>query len=307
MIWYEFNPADSLFFKGSGPMVKGENHSALSHFPPAAETIAGSLRSEVLRQNQIKPHDYKNNVISEDLTLAIGKAGEAPPFYITGPFLKKADDILIPVPFTWYTDKESTDLTKRIYKAEILHSDLVKSSSSKRMWVKGQTSELQTLGGNWVKLSDFNSDNPICYPSTDFYEEEIRTGIELETTQRKVKKGHLYSFTHLRLNKDITLIFGINLKLPIKDEGILSLGGEKRFGHYQQVSDIYIPEGNTGLYIILSPVEADELANRSVLACGKIFYRGGWDLAKGFHKPMKGYFPAGSVFDKKIDENCIQL
>ena len=47
--------------------------------------------------------------------------------------------------------------------------------------------------------------------------------------------------------------------------------------------------------------------NDAAVATGKIQYLGGWDMKKGFHKPMKGYFPAGSVFNKKLNDNFIEL
>jgi len=52
---------------------------------------------------------------------------------------------------------------------------------------------------------------------------------------------------------------------------------------------------------------ADEQANQHCIASGRPHYYGGWDLHRRFHKPMKGYFPAGSVFQKQINDNCIEL
>ncbi|HOV63868.1 MAG TPA: type III-B CRISPR module-associated Cmr3 family protein, partial [Spirochaetia bacterium] len=63
----------------------------------------------------------------------------------------------------------------------------------------------------------------------------------------------------------------------------------------------------TGLYLSLSPIEAHAETNNTVVATGKIQYVGGWDLRIGFHKPMKGYFPAGSVFSRAVSEQCIEL
>ena len=60
-------------------------------------------------------------------------------------------------------------------------------------------------------------------------------------------------------------------------------------------------------YLSLSILEGNEEANASVVATGRILYFGGWDLKTGFHKPMKGFFPAGTVFNKKINNNCIAI
>ncbi|MBF0201034.1 MAG: hypothetical protein HQK66_06935, partial [Desulfamplus sp.] len=55
----------------------------------------------------------------------------------------------------------------------------------------------------------------------------------------------------------------------------------------------------------LSPVEVSKETSAALVASGKIIYRGGWDLARQFHKDMKGYYPAGSVFNSAVDQSCI--
>jgi CRISPR-associated protein Cmr3 len=311
MNWYEFTPVDTLFFKGASPMLKGKNHSASTQFPPAPETISGAVRTTILRQQGLSPADYKNGKGSKELSEAIGAASTPPPFYISGPLFKSGSDIFIPVPYLWFTDEKKSDTEKDeqtlVYKARFDQSDLIQTSSENLIWAVGQSNELKPLGGNWVKISEFTSANPKIYKTKDFYGEEIRTGIELEEENRRVKKGHLYSFIHTRLKEGVSLVFGIDRQLPLADQGILMLGGEKRFGQYQKINTVHLPESAGNYFMALCPVETNLLAQNSAIAVGKIIYRGGWDLAKGFHKPMKGYYPAGSVFNNNIDQNCIQL
>jgi len=322
MIWYEFQPADTLFFKSAAPLVKGENHSALTQFPPAPETISGAVRTAILKKNNLSPVEYKAGKGDKELIAVIGEASTPAPFYVIGPLLKKGNDLFIPAPYSWFTDDEKSSENKlknnmekdkekkklyKVYKVKTIKSELLQTSSGELSWTTGQSSELSPLGGRWIKLSDLNNEQPEVLNTTDFYQPEIRTGIELEEKNRRVKEHHLYSLTHIRLKAEVSLVFGIDRQLPLNDKGILSLGGEKRFGLYHKTNIVNIPAGRDELFMILGPVLTDDLARKSMVAVGKIMYRGGWDLAKGFHKPMKGYYPAGSVFNQRIDENCIQL
>jgi hypothetical protein len=72
---------------------------------------------------------------------------------------------------------------------------------------------------------------------------ENRTGIELEENQRQAKEGHLYSFTHFRLVAGVRIVFAVNMALPLPASGLLSLGGEKRFGRLDQMPGVDLPKG----------------------------------------------------------------
>jgi CRISPR-associated protein Cmr3 len=187
---------------------------------------------------------------------------------------------------------------------------MVRTASGKKLrWAKGD--ELETMGGRWVALEELfpTPSEKTVKSKGDFYVTEIHTGIALDVKdkRRAAREGHLYSFVHARLCQGVKLIFGVNRALPINDMGVLKLGAEQRFGQYEKINSLVIPTGNSGLYMSLSILEGSDEANRSVIATGRIQYYGGWDLHKRFHKPMKGYYPAGSVFDKKINDNCIEL
>ncbi len=95
--------------------------------------------------------------------------------------------------------------------------------------------------------------------------------------------------------------------LPISDNGVLNLGAEQRFGLYTKIPGINFNVGSSGFFMSVSQTAGTEQANESVVATGKIQYQGGWDIKKGFHKPMTGFFPPGSVFSKKLDDNFIEI
>jgi CRISPR-associated protein Cmr3 len=97
--------------------------------------------------------------------------------------------------------------------------------------------------------------------------------------------------------------------LPLKDEGILKLGAEQRFGYYKNIKNIELDSisSSENLFISLSLIKGDEESNNHIVSTGKIKYIGGWELKKKFHKDMVGYYPAGTVFNKKLNDNFIKI
>jgi CRISPR-associated protein Cmr3 len=319
MDWYSFSPQDTLFFRGAEPANMGESHAASAVFPPPAHTIAGALRTMALVQNNIAFDDYgKGRLQGQEIIAAIGKAGEESPFSILGPFFHVEGKIWVPCPFTWYGEKDENDSNTptrernpmKVTTSKALNSAMIRTGSGVNLrWAKGD--ELETLGGRWVEIEALNSgsDEKTIKEKGFFCVTEIHTGIALDVKEKRrvVRDGHLYSFVHARLCQGVKLIFGLNKALPICNKGVLKLGAEQRFGQYEKFDGITIPQGNSGLYMSLSIQEGSEEANQSVVSTGRIQYYGGWDLHRQFHKPMKGYYPAGSVFDKRLNDNCIEL
>ncbi|GAB6267355.1 MAG: hypothetical protein STSR0002_00950 [Smithella sp.] len=318
MNWYNFTPQDTLFFRGAEPAVMGESHTATMIFPPPAHTIAGAVRTAVLTQNGIDYKKYNAGTLSpeqDSIFAAIGKSGEESPFDILGPLFFKDNKLWVPCPYVWFAekkDKQNIDLRKRAItvSARLGKNALLKTASSEALfWAKGNN--LDTLGGGWVCLDELckSSEEKTILENSDFFTSEIHTGIALDvkSTRRSVRKSHLYSFVHARLCHGVALAFGVTRKLPLTDTGALKLGAEQRFGEYKKIDNINFPSGKTGLFMTLSVLPGDENSNSHCIATGRLLYYGGWDLHRGFHKPMKGYFPAGSVFKEKINDNCIAL
>lgn len=309
MNWYSFKPADTLFFRGAEPMNIGENHTATANFPPPARTLEGALRTAILKQNKIPVDQYYDNNIDCGLLNIIGPADKQAGFSVIGPLFELNKTIYVPAPYSWYFDKNDGEKEKvKTYKCRLIKTSLVKTSLKNIFWAKGEKGELETMGRKWISLSDLYSQNNIVSRKeiNDFYHVENRTGIALDSN-RSVRVHHLYSFSHARLNKNVRLIFGVDKNLPISDSGVLNLGAEQRFGLYGKIPDINFNMGSSGLFMSISQTAGTEQANESVVATGKIQYQGGWDMKKGFHKPMTGFFPPGSVFNDKLNDNFIEI
>ena len=299
MYWYSFKPVDTLFFRDAKPMVMGEDHSVNYIFPPPTHTIEGALRTYFYKKDKNKFKDL--------IKLGESKGG----FSVIGPFFKVDNKLYFPAPYSWFYDKSEEDKEeKRIYKIYRLNekeTNLIKIPSKEIYWVKSENEELKTCGGFWISYEDFISHkNKVGLKSVGyFFEEENRVGTGLK--ERVVRKGHIYSFTHLRLKENVYIVFAVDKKLPIEDNSILTLGAEQRFGLIKKLKDTYTfnQESDSNFYMSLSIIETKG-KNNNVISTGKIIYLGGWDLNKGFHKPMRGFFPQGTVFNKKF-ENCIPI
>ncbi len=335
--WYEYTPVDTIFCKGAEPMEMGENHTTSTIFPPMPNTITGALRTAVLREHNISIENYYKNDISPELVNIIGKAGEDAHFQVIGPLFMFGMNILLPTPYHWFYEKKSEkdkDENITVFESDRLDSETINSLSihssagENIYWTKGENAEVKTLGSNWVSdnlftskdkknmrfiknhegLASYKDSTDIIKPSCLFTSEQ-RTGISLEEKHRTVKSGCLYTFTHYRLYPEVKLIFGINKNLPLSQEGILSLGGEQRFGKYNVCTDLNFLSNkkDSQLYMNLSHVKACSDDKPFVVATGKLKYVGGWDMKKRFHKPTTGYYPPGTVFSKEIVNNLVAL
>lgn len=314
--WFSFTPQDTLYFRGAEPANMGESHSASMVFPPPAHTIVGALRTATFIQNNVSVRDYNNGSCAPSIIEAIGKSGEDSPFGILGPFFLLEGKVWVPCPFIWFSEKiGEMEFNKGLRKinpvvSKPVKNSLVKTASGEKLfWAKG--SNLETLGGDWVCLDELctATRGKNIRTSGGFFVSENHTGIALDVKdkRRTAREGHLYSFVHARLCEGVKLVFGVTRKLPLSDSGILKLGAEQRFGEYKKIDDMVFPKGASGLFMSMSILAGNEEANRHCIAAGRISYFGGWDLHKGFHKPMQGYFPAGTVFDKKINYHFIEL
>ncbi|MDA3915709.1 MAG: hypothetical protein PF690_01865 [Deltaproteobacteria bacterium] len=334
--WYKIKPVDTFFFKGSTPMVMGENHTSEFIFPPHVATISGAVRTAVLRQQGVGFKEYAQKSFDNPTILsAIGKAGDDAPFDILGPFFSMEGKTFIPAPYIWYMEKNDMDkaikmrrnrqeitcattmdidkeITISVYKGNPVDSPYVKTSKNQKLYIaKGREGELSNMGGNWIEVNDFYSTNKTIRvrPLSDFFDSEPRTGIALERN-RKIRESHLYSFNHIRMKLDVELVFGVSSKVefPFNQKGILRLGGEQRIGYYETI-DINFHDKNNGaeLYMSLSALLCKNFDTSDLVATGKIQYISGWDMKKGFHKPSCAFYPAGSVFTKRINNNQILI
>lgn len=113
--WLSLRPIDTLFFRGSEPMIAGESHEVRSVFPPMPSTLIGSICTAIMSQGSIKPEDFvahegPKKEILQNYPL-LGRPG-SPNFELVGPVLvlsrdREADDWFFPCPAHWFGEVPS--------------------------------------------------------------------------------------------------------------------------------------------------------------------------------------------------------
>ena len=159
------------------------------------------------------------------------------------------------------------------------------------------------------QLKDLPSTEKMILPAEAFYVSEGGEPALPRNSDKTVKEGHLYSTTHIRLYPEVSLKVFVDKPLneALSPTGILQLGGEQRVVHYklEQFPRLLKEKATGKTWLALSPVESKEVArlNPDGIASGKLQRIGGWEMKKGsdsdksrgFHRPMEGWYPAGTV------------
>ncbi|ERP30775.1 type III-B CRISPR module-associated Cmr3 family protein [Chitinivibrio alkaliphilus] len=315
MSWYKFIPSDTFFLRGAEPLAAGMEYETPTIFPPAPSVLCGAMRTAVLSQNDITIRQFKKGV--SDLERYIGKFGASAPFSVTGVFLACGDTLYVPTPYNWMTESEKNSDEIAVVIPELLPAHAKKlgiCGSYRSLYWGKHAKDLRSLGGSWVSLPALQQkkkklkvDTDILLNTDSFITQEERTGIALDAN-RSVKKSQLYTGRHLRLAEGWSLVWSTDRDTGLASSGVMTIGGEQRFGTYEEIDSVNLNK-NTELnaYMCTTPVLATTEVGEKVIASGKLVYRGGWSLAKQFHKPMVGYYPAGTVFSSKIDKCCISL
>ena len=335
--WIVIDPLDTLFFRGAESMVAGENHEVETLFPPMPQTIVGAIRTAVMGQTGISPEEYSK---APEKYPFLGLP-DKPAFATIGPlFMANRTTVLLPAPANWHAEiPDDTPPKLHVQAALPLSNSLpgLKGSTSSPFYVCHPLhDDLKSLSGWWATIDAFNvmadsqatipvlsdvsqlaSNEPALLPQTALYDREERLGIAL-TSRRTAKEGHLYTTVHIRMRHGIELLAGLvtDHKIPLAESGILQLGGEQRICRYRLCDDIALPVNrqNNGLLMSLSPLAMKRLPStlqHCPRSSGKLFRIGGWDMQKGFHKPMHAWLPQGAVFavnqDDVNDLNFISL
>lgn len=314
IIWYTYTPTDTILVRGADE----ESSSLMSKFPPPAHTLSGAIRTAYLKQQNISFHDYIRGKAEAWVYKDIGKPSQEPPFSILGPLFEKDGEVFLPAPAHWYRLKndmkdksENSCFFDCCYAMERIGPiENIYSSRPIHVWAQGINGTIETLGSTWIRLAEVGKVNTkeelsIFKPSY-FFNKEQRVGVALHD-DRRVHNGRLYAFAHYRLVPGISLLFGLNRQGILEDECILNLGAERRFGLCRKINlTLDLHSKSNSLFMALSYIPCTEESNAALVCSEKIDYIGGWDLAKGFHKPMQGFYPAGTIFSRHIP-NTIEI
>lgn len=342
--WLKLDPLDTLFFRGSEPMLAGESHEVASRFPPLPSTLVGALVTAILGQRGLLGDWLAGRLqkIRQNYPL-LGEPpvedGETyqPGFQVTGPLLVAPvqdgqDECFFPAPAHWFAVKGSKanaaeSLTVQV--AEPLAPEArnlgLTGTVPEPVWIRNpQASDLETLSGHWVNraaleamqggqgslrpcrcLEEVSPKEPVLLPQKALADREKRVGIALES-HRRPRRGHFYVAVHQRLAPGVRLLVGLSEELVphyLDESGLMQLGGENRLVRYEVCFPAPdLPSGSGPWFLALNPVpfailEEWGLQDRPRVS-GPLLRVAGWDLKRGFHKPVTAYFPAGTVIHR---------
>jgi CRISPR-associated protein Cmr3 len=298
--WLRLTPVDTLFFKGSEPMVAGQNHEAASVFPPMPETIMGAIRAAILGQRHIPLGDFLNADREKYADHPCLGIPEEPGFEIAGPVFEIAGskrDVFFPAPAHWFAGnlkKMKPGDVVPVRPAQVCTSQFktlgLKGSVSAPVWLlKPEQEDLKSMSGMWCNLKglgaisagggvlrfagnetgslDDHDPSVATIASTGcFYSSENRTGIALESYRsRKVRKGYLYTFTQVRMHPDVRLLVGLSQAVApqsLDEQGLLQLGGEQRIVKYEVAEKVILPTSNSGWIYALGPVKTTSIQDQ---------------------------------------------
>jgi CRISPR-associated protein Cmr3 len=315
IVWYSYDPVDTVLVRGA----EEDTTSLMAKFPPPAHTICGAIRTAYLKRHKIAFHDYLARSADQQVYADIGEPSGEAPFSVLGLVFEKDGDAFLPAPAHWYIIKKEDEIDqkyKKHFSDTIFALDRIEkikgleSSAQLHVWPKNANGIIESLNGMWIRSSDFSraqkGEEIELYSPAFFFIKEKRVGVAL-LDDRRVREGRLYSFSHFRLQPGVALLFGIDRQGILDDECMLSLGAEQRFGVCKKRNFTLDCRGTRGeLYMALSHIPCTDESREALVCCEKIEYMGGWDLAKGFHKPMRGYYAPGSIFSKNI-QNTIAI
>ena len=259
---------------------------------------------------------------------------ESPGFEIEGPLFEiwgedGDKEWLLPAPANWFTgsfaeheDGEEADVVMADELPDSVASLRLCGNVPRPVWILNPgRQDMKTLSGYWVNPSAFTtmrggkgkiavhnsvknikSNRPSMVGLSAIFNNETRIGIALETGMRRVIAGHLYSTTQIRLQPGVFMVAGLSENLVqtyLDKQGIFTIGGEQRIVRYELLSEgPTLPTGDSHWLMALSTFPYADLKNfgeELPRVSGPLIRMGGWDMKKGFHKPMTSYFPAGTV------------
>jgi CRISPR-associated protein Cmr3 len=300
--WIMIEPLDTLFLKGSEPMIAGMSHEVRSVFPPMPSTLIGALRTAVLQQRGIRIADFVHGPLQAIRTKYpyLGEP-DAPGFKILGPLFRVTisngdTEWLLPAPASWFAeasknwdDGKTISVSAATALPDSTYDMGLCSSVADPLWVrKPQAKELKSLCGQWINIAALRSmkngkgvikyhdkvehivaNEPTIIGTSSLYMNELRVGIARDNCTMRTKQGHLYSASHIRLQTGVTLSIGISEELissHLDTDGILQLGGEQRIARYELLSESPpIRNGDSAWVLTLAPIPFADLETMNYL------------------------------------------
>lgn len=313
------DPLDTFFFRDGKPFTMGAENWTDTVFPPSPSVFYGALRTCWL-SNQLDGFTKENIEKSENLK-------------ITGIYIQINDDLYLPVPKDFVTEKKDnsetllTDQTESLLcnKSEFLKVLTVPNKSI--IVEEVENNSLMSLDNIERYLNKKHVDKLSYRKSKDYLCKESKLGISRNFDSRTTDEGMLYrvDFNRFKNDEENKIAFVINFEgLDFPQNGKIRLGGEAKLAEFEltQGETIELNDFNSWdsfkLYLatptifkngwLPSWINSESFISEGFdfqiqlisTSNGKSVSIGGFDLLKGEPKPMYKAVPAGSVYYFKI-------
>lgn len=327
---WKFRPLDTLFFRDSTPFEAGtvDRVQPESRFPPFMSSLQGAIRTSLAIQQGWEPNQ-KTGFPKE-----LGDAENIGQLSLQGPYLEWEDEILYPLPRVLFGQIKDIPEKKRKWNLHRLipgtpvDTDLGESlrllvpdshlANGKALELWGTKEALEAvLQGDLPEIRHLKV-------SHDLWTHEAREGIKMDSRNKRVERGHLYSSLHIRVRQGLKILVwvdGIPDAWKTKKRFATALGGEGRFADVEVVQEREEPPTFPELkrdasgkicytLSLLTPGEWPPEEMKKVMekgpsgapgqcisaSIGKVWRRGGWNLADWKPRPLKPLLPPGTTW-----------
>ena len=309
-------PIDVWLFRDGRPFAAGEDHEAMTLFPPTPFTMQGAIRTKVLVDKNV---DLARFIGEKQPDPEVGFGDDFGKLKLCGPMIARKMsngnwERLVPLPLDIVKVNDEFSLLK----PEDLPFKTNLPNDIKLLWTRGQ--RVKEIKGwlpesEWARYLNGEKPNRIIM-SDELFIHEPRFGIAIERSKRTTQTQMLYRANFVRLRNDVALWAKID-GVKLEERGFLRFGGEGRGAIYKAINPLpdlanYTPRLEKRFKVVLispawfsggwKPKDGDwsKIFGTPVSLIAAIIPRpqrfGGFDMARGEPKPMRNFVPAGAVY-----------
>jgi len=324
----KINALDTLFFRDGKPFARGAETWADAVFPPYPSVIYGALRSAYFAEHH------------KELSKANTPDDPTRSLQITNLYLAVDDQAFYSLPLDQVIKKGSKLESLTIPLSSNKYSEVISSCPTIELLCTKTVEIVETVKGGILNSYDMEDylNGKTTYISFDqisnYLTSEAKVGIGRDHSTHTSDESFLYRVGMNRLssrkefNKEtqqLSLVVAFN-GLDLKQKGFIRLGGEGKGAVYDQTDEVSLSTNNFDIkenrfkLIFTTPAifdkgwlpswldentltgEFNDISLKLITAAiGKSCSIGGFDLKKGFHKPMYQAVPAGSVYYFEVE------
>ena len=309
-------PVDVWLFRDGRPFTAGSDHRAQSLFPPYPSVMQGVVRSHHLVVHNIDLTDR------QAIEKAVGTATDYRNLRLRGPFVARRENgqivryFPVPADAVWQGDQVQA-LTPQDKANEGI---MTSAPTLLLLWDDGEPEKPK--GNHWLSqpdLKDYLRGQRVTPAAGEaLFQRENRLGIGLDndtrTTRQTESGGLLYEVAFIRACDGVGLEVEVQGLDGWPSVGVMRMGGEGRAGRFSLSNAPAWPQPPKPLpqrfkIYFATPTFFEEgwqpqdwskffQGNVKLVAAAVGRYQsvGGFDWAKGAHKPARRYVPAGSVY-----------